>query len=209
MIHVWNVLCVYLKFCDIKSSVLSVSPLTSAVWHFFPFVLHSHYSSLIHVNFNSHLTDFFPPFFFLHFSQHASLVLSLLNFIRLGGFNFKGVLNQTLATNFICELKEPPAGHVFHCFCNVNGKLLFFAFVGHIKSPPSRGSCLFIKVIFIFGFNGFPSETITLTLMRFKWDSISKLMWPKLFQRADESTSLHILNLASIDINVHQFVASV
>lgn len=34
-------------------------------------------------------------------------------------------------------------------------------------------------------------------------------MWPKPFQRADESASLHILNLASIDINVHQFVASV
>lgn len=65
----------------------------------------------------------------------------------------------------------------------------------------------FHRANFHIWFNGFPSETITLTLTRFRWDS--KLLPSKLFGCPDETASLHTSNLAGIDINTHHFVASV
>lgn len=64
--------------------------------------------------------------------------LSLVNFISVSGFNIRWVLNHKCASNFICGLKEPPAGHVSISLCFVmcvKNNLSLGYRIGDMQSP--------------------------------------------------------------------------
>lgn len=192
VINVWKVLWVYMKFCDIKDSALSafssfkICVTLSLLLH----VSHRH-ASFTHVNYNSHLTLKMHSnyFFYISLSLQAWFYLSFLSrFISVSRSNFRWVLHQMCATDFICELKEPPAGHVFIFSWLVMWMENNLSLGYRLHKIPSLCWLLsFHRTNFHIQFNGFPSETITPTLTKFKWDSIGKLMWSELFCGSDES----------------------
>lgn len=115
-------------------------------------------------------------FFWYIFLSMQAWFLSLLNFTSLRGSKFRWVLNQLCATHFICELKEPPAGHVF----------IFSLLVIWVENNLSWGYrlCNIPSLRWLLAFNltnfhirfiGFPLETLTPTLTKFR------LMWSELF----------------------------
>lgn len=130
------------------------------------------------MNYNSHLTLKLQSIFliYVYFSQHAGLVLSLQSFISVSGSDFRWVLNQMSAAGFICELKEPPAGHVFIFSLPVMWRENNLSLGYRLHKFPSFYWLLsFHHANFHIRFNGFPLETITLTLTKFKWGCISGL----------------------------------
>lgn len=154
------------KNCDIKNSVLSVFHPLRSVWHSPPphthtLFLMSHIIMLllymwilVHILLWSPTASFFYIYYSLSMPDWFFYLCKI--FISVSGTNFRWVLNQ--ACGFICELKEPPGGHVFIIPLLVMWKEnnLSLGYRLHKKSPPSIGFCPFIALIFIFGFNGFP-----------------------------------------------------
>lgn len=138
VINVWNRLWVYLTFCDVRNSIRSPFHPLRSVWHFYFFPSHiveSHHAFLTHVNYNSHLSLKLQSIF-LYFSQHASLVLSLFNFIYVSGFNFRWVLNLS---SFVSE-KSPLLDIYLFSLLLMWMKTIFLWVMGYIKTPLSSHS---------------------------------------------------------------------
>ena len=151
-------------------------------FYFMSQIIEIHHASLTHVKLQFTSYSEAVEHFLKYFSQHAGLVLSLLNFISVSRSDFRWVLNQMWTTVFICELKEPPAGYVFILSLLVmwmeNNLSLCY---GLHKIPSFYWPPSFHHTNFHIQLNGFPLETIMSTLTKFKWESISELMRSELF----------------------------
>lgn len=137
-------------------------------FYFMSHITESHHASLTHVNYNSHLTlKLERRGFFYIFSQHVGLVFYLCSiFISVSGSNFRGLLNQMWCHWLHLWVERAP------CWT-----FIFLLLVMWMEYNLSLGYRLlsFHHTHFHIALNGFPSETITPTLTKFKWDSISKL----------------------------------
>lgn len=138
---------------------------------------------------------FFFSFFFLYvfILCMQAWLLSLLNVTRVRGSQLR--LSQSCTRGFICELKEPPAGHVFRFL----GWKTSFLLSDRMHQILPAGLCHLIRLIFTFA------------LMASPWRHMFQ-PWPdsdnaiQSFCCTDESQLWLWLNLYWIDINVHWFV---